>query len=89
MEWNKKIRIANIIIFIICFLPIVLVNTISKGNFIAGPFLTILFLILLFVQFLIVLYNKKGSPLKIFFIVNIMILVFMYWMLFGYIFDLK
>lgn len=92
MGSNKKLNIINILIFILSVLPIVLVNVISRGNFIAGPFLTILFIFLMVTQIIMIILafnSEKKWFQKLTLILNMIILVFMYWMLYGYIYDLK
>lgn len=92
MGLNKKLNIINILIFTLSFPPIILINTISRGNFIAGPFLTIVFALLMAIQIIMIIlaFNSIKSRLqKLTLITNIIILIFMYWMLYGYIYDLS
>ena len=87
---SKKLNIINIIVFILCLLPIILINTISRGNFIAGPVSTFIFAILLFIQVILILVSM-GKSLRFMAIVlciNVAIMIFMYWMLYGYIFNM-
>lgn len=92
MVSNKKLNITNVLIFIIGLPPIVLINTITRGNFIAGYFLTIIFSLLLVFQIIMIFISVnsvKGWIKKLTLIFNIGILIFMYWMLHGYIYDLS
>ena len=87
---RKKLNILNIIVFILCLLPIILINIIPRGNFIAGPVSTFIFAILLFVQMVLILISVNRSIRFIIIVlcINALAFIFMYWTLYGYIFKI-
>lgn len=92
MEWSKVLRLVSIILILLCIVPIYLVNKIPRGNFIAGPIIVIIDIALLIIQIILVIFmfninNKK--LIWMFSIINFLILIFSYWLLYSYIYKLS
>ena len=85
---NKYLKWLCLLFLVLSSVPLYYINTISKGNFLAGPITTILILIpLMIVQLILLMIVWKGNSdkmKKVFTFISFLILIFHFYVLYSY-----
>lgn len=91
MNVNKYIKITALIGLLISIISIVLVNTISRGNFIVGPLYSLIMVILIAIQIvIIVIIWQQQQKIKLYIVLSFVIaaLILNCMMLYHYLFKM-
>ena len=89
---NINYSLINIIIIILEILALVLINVIPRGNFLAAYVCTVIYIFLMLVQFLIILISTnsiKKWVKNLCVAINFFLYLFLYYIFYGYIFELS
>lgn len=84
---DKVLKILSIVIIPLSIIPIVLINYISRGNFIAGPVLMFLGIGVISIQVLLTIFisaQKNQKTNTVLFIINLIGTIFCYYLLYRY-----